>query len=100
MTDRRRTSQPAGKDPLTSGSRGRPGRSRGGGEWVRPGALALDSATGRVGEVRQVGPTYSTGSAAKKDRDTVWLRPCDGGLEWEANAADLSPAESGLQGAA
>jgi hypothetical protein len=68
--------------------------------WITRGAVVLDAATGQVGEVQHVGPPYATGPAAKKDRETVWLRPCHGGREWEATIADLSPTESGLQGAA
>jgi hypothetical protein len=68
--------------------------------WIKRRAVVLDAATGQVGEVQHVGPPYATGPAGKKDRETVWLRPCTGGREWEATFADLSPAASGLQGAA
>ena len=68
--------------------------------WIKRGAVVLDTATGQVGEIQHVGPPYATGPAGKKDRETVWLRPCHGGREWEATFADLSPAASGLQGAA
>lgn len=68
--------------------------------WIKRGAVVMDAATGQVGEVQHVGPPYATGPAGKKDRETVWLRPCHGGREWEATVTDLSPVEAGLQGAA
>ncbi len=99
MPGGRQPPQPAGERSLSSGVRGRPSRSRGG-EWVRRGAVVLDAATGQVGEVQQIGPPYATGPSSKKDREKVWLRPCHGGREWETTIVDLSPAETGLQGAA
>ena len=67
-------------------------RGRGDG-WLRRGATALDTATGQVGEVQQVGPGYDLGSsAAKRERGTVWLRPVGGGREWTTKVGDLRPA--------
>ncbi len=68
--------------------------------WIKPGAVALDTATARVGEVQYVGPLFAFAPAAKKDQDKVWLRPVGGGVEWETTADALAPAATGLQGAA
>ena len=68
--------------------------------WIKPGAVALDTASARVGEVQHMGPLYPQAPTAKKDRDKVWLRPVGGGVEWESTAGALAPATTGLQGAA
>ncbi|MEY9839395.1 hypothetical protein ABH941_004657 [Streptacidiphilus sp. EB103A] len=68
--------------------------------WIKHGAVVLDAATRQLGEVQHIGPPYATGPSTRKDHDKVWLRPCGGGREWEATVADLSLAETGLQGAA
>lgn len=64
--------------------------------WLKPGAAALDTATGQVGEVQQVGPAYDLGDpvSSRRERGTVWLRPRGGGREWTAQAGDLRPAEA------
>jgi hypothetical protein len=66
--------------------------------WIKRGAVALDTATDRVGEVQHVGPPFATGPRAERDRDTVWLRPVGGGLEWESTISDLAPVETGYRG--
>ena len=63
--------------------------------WVRRGAVALDQASGQVGEVQQVGPVYCTGRPTAKDRQRVWMRPCSGGVEWETTVQELLPASEG-----
>jgi hypothetical protein len=68
--------------------------------WIQPGAVALDAATARVGQVQHIGPLFAFAPAPKKERDKVWLRPVGGGVEWESTAGDLAPAATGLQGAA
>jgi hypothetical protein len=65
--------------------------------WVRPGAVALDQASGQVGEVQHVGPLYGTGPTKSQDRQRVWLRPRAGGCEWESTVEDLRPAKEGVQ---
>jgi len=62
--------------------------------WLRQGTTALDTATGQVGEVQQIGPAYNLGPDRPRERGTVWLRPHGGGVEWEAQATDLRPVAS------
>ena len=68
--------------------------------WIKRGAVALDTANARVGEVQHVGPLFAFAPAVNRDRDKVWLRPVGGGVEWESTVGDLAPAATGLQGAA
>lgn len=65
--------------------------------WVRRGAVALDQASGQVGEVQHVGPLYCTGPTKPQDRQRVWLRPRAGGCEWETTVEDLQPAREVVQ---
>lgn len=62
--------------------------------WLVVGALVLDTAKNLVGEVQQIGPGYDLGQDKPEERGKVWLRPPGGGLEWEAQSADLLPAGS------
>ena len=68
--------------------------------WIKSGALALDTATDRVGQVQHIGAPYASSPAANKERDKVWLRPVGGGVEWESTVNALAPAEICSKGAA
>ena len=64
-------------------------------DCVKPGAVALDGATGQVGQVQQIGPVYGIGPSTLIDHQRAWLRPCAGGLEWESSLHDLQPPGGG-----
>lgn len=66
--------------------------------WIKRGAVALDTATGRVGEIQHVGAPFASAPAARKHQDNVWLRPVGGGVEWESTVNALAPATIGSPG--
>ncbi len=58
-------------------------------EWLRVGALVVDTRTGRSGEVQEwLYPALSAPTRA-------WLRPVGGGREWTPLVADLRPRPQG-----
>lgn len=58
-------------------------------DWLRVGAVVLDTRTGRSGEVQEW-PYRALAAPAQ-----AWLRPVGGGLEWTPRVADLRPVEPG-----
>lgn len=61
-------------------------------EWLRVGALVVDTRTGRTGEVQEW--PYLASSAPNR----AWLRPVGGGREWTPRIADLRPRPQGPLG--